>query len=99
MKATLEFYVDKPVEYRRLKMAMEAEQAFSVLLRIEEYCKHQRARFESTGQKDRAKIYNNIILCLKGFLTTYEISMKNYTEIESILRGQESENRVEQVKR
>lgn len=88
MKATLEFYVDKPVEYRRLKMAMEAEQAFGVLLKVGDYCRHQRARCEASGSE--SGVYANIIECLDNFLKTYEISMDNYKEIEAILRGQDN---------
>ena len=98
MKATLEFFVDKPLEHRRMKMAIEAEQAFAVIVALTDYGKHKRAYFESVGDTESADIYKNILSCLDEFLNTNEITLENFKEIELLIRRKPNEVEIKQSK-
>jgi hypothetical protein len=98
MKATLEFYIDKPLEHRRMKMAIEAEQAFAVIVALTDYCKHQRAVAENNNDNDKSITYQSILDSLSEFLKSYEIDVANYKEIESLLKGVKIEVETKQGK-
>jgi len=98
MKATLEFYVDKPIEHRRMKMAIESEQAFAVIVSLSDYCKHKRAYYESLNQSDNAGIYGSLLICIEDFLKTNEITLENFKEIELLIRRTPNEVEIKQRK-
>lgn len=87
MKAVLEFYADKPLESRRLKMCCEGQQAFASLSDIRKFCMKRLADHAATGKSVGVVHYQEMLECIDTVMLNNDVSLKTYDEVMQMLEG------------
>jgi hypothetical protein len=84
-KAVLEFYVDKPLESRRLAMAAEGKNAFAVLGRLRDFCMARLADSSAKGSSEAVTVYQAVLETFDDALLDEGISLNVYDEYIKLL--------------